>query len=59
MQLRLGTQVRCAGDVVGQVGDVVIDPASRRLTHVVVETHSNEARLVPGSLIHGGEADGR
>ena len=59
MQLRLGTQVRCAGDVVGQVGDVVIDPASRRLTHVVVETHSNEARLVPGSLVHAGEADGR
>jgi sporulation protein YlmC with PRC-barrel domain len=59
MQLRLGTHVRCAGEVVGQVGDVVIDPVARRLTHVVVETHSNEARLVPARLVHDGEADGR
>ena len=59
MQLRLGTHVRCAGEgVVGQVGDVVIDPVSRRLTHVVVETHSNEARLVPASFVREGEADG-
>jgi uncharacterized protein YrrD len=57
MQLRLGTHVHCGGEQVGQVGDVVIDPASRRLTHVVVETHENEARLVPASLIHGGEPE--
>jgi sporulation protein YlmC with PRC-barrel domain len=59
MQLRLGTHVRCGGEVVGQVGDVVIDPVSRRLTHVVVETQSSEARLVPASVVRGGEADGR
>ena len=39
MQLRLGTHVHCAGEQVGQVGDVVIDPVTRRLTHIVVETH--------------------
>lgn len=58
MQLHLGTHVRCAGEKVGQVGDVVIDPASRRLTHVVVETHENEARLVAASLLSDGEAEG-
>jgi uncharacterized protein YrrD len=58
MQLRLGTHVHCAGEQVGQVGDVVIDPVTRRLTHIVVETHENEARLVPASLVRGSEAEG-
>ena len=57
MQLRLGTHVRCEGAVVGEVADVVIEPVSRRLTHIVVETSDREAaRLVRGALI--AEANG-
>src|SRR3954452_23711362 len=59
MQLRLGTHVRCEGSVIGEVADVVIDPASRRLTHVVVEANDSEARLVPASLVAEGEAGGQ
>jgi sporulation protein YlmC with PRC-barrel domain len=58
MQLRLGTHVRCADGVIGEVGDVVIDPVSRRLTHVVVETEQNAARLVPASHIPDDQTDG-
>ncbi len=57
MQLRLGTHVRCEGKVIGEVADVVIDPVSRRLTHVVVEANDSEARLVPASLVSDGDTD--
>ena len=57
MLLKLGTPVRCGEDVVGSVGDVVIEPATRRLTHVVVDTSENATRLVPVELVaDGGEA---
>jgi sporulation protein YlmC with PRC-barrel domain len=58
MQIRLGTHVCCEGSVIGEVADVVIDPASRRLTHVVVEANDSEVRLVPASLVAEGEAEG-
>src|SRR4051812_13866738 len=58
MQLRLGTHVRYEGSVIGEVADVVIDPVSRRLTHVVVEANDGQARLVPASLVSGSEPDG-
>src|SRR5262245_32986370 len=57
MQLELGTRVRCGGDVVGEIADVVIDPATQRLTHIVVETPDKQARLVPGELVHEADAD--
>ena len=58
MRLQLDSPVRCAGDVVGKVADVVIEPVTRRLTHVVVETEDKDARLVPLALVSVG-ADGR
>jgi sporulation protein YlmC with PRC-barrel domain len=55
MQVELGASVRCAGEVVGEVADVVLDPASRRLTHVVVESRDKLARLVPADLLRAGD----
>lgn len=55
MRLPLDASVRCGEDAVGTLGDVVIDPAARRLTHLVVETGPSDARLVPiGLLEHRG-----
>lgn len=48
MRLDLGSPVRCADDEFGELTDVVIDPATRRVTHLVVRPHRREdARLVP------------
>ena len=58
MRLQLDSPVRCAGDVVGKVADVVIEPVTRRLTHVVVETEDKDARLVPLALVSL-DGDGR
>jgi len=52
VELELGTRVRCGEAVVGKVADVVIDPATRRLTHIVVETPEEQARLVPAGLVN-------
>jgi sporulation protein YlmC with PRC-barrel domain len=57
MQLELGETVRCSDDVAGEVLDVVIDPTTKRLTHLVVELkHGGLARLVPVEL--AGSAEG-
>jgi hypothetical protein len=52
MQLALGVPVRCTDEPCGHVADVVIDPTSRRVTHVVVNlSHGHAgARLVPIGL---------
>ena len=49
MRLVLGSPVRCADSPFGELADVVIDPISRRVTHLVVQPeHRHEAaRLVP------------
>ena len=56
MRLELGTQVRCTDGVFGEVADVVIDPTTQRLTHVVVRPrHRPEgARLVPIARVQPG-----
>jgi sporulation protein YlmC with PRC-barrel domain len=54
MRLELGTPVVCAGDVVGEIADAVIDPETLRLTHVVVQTGDKQARLVPTELLTDG-----
>ena len=57
MRLELGTPVRCTDDTFGELADLVIDPTSRRLTHLVVRpSHQEEqaARLVPIELAEGG-----
>jgi uncharacterized protein YrrD len=48
MRLVLGSPVRCADSPFGELADVVIDPISRRVTHLVVQPeHQHEAaRLV-------------
>ncbi len=58
VRIELEIPVRCGGEIVGTVADVVIDPSSRRLTHVVVETKESEVRLVPVELV-GDAADRR
>lgn len=50
-RLELGEQVRCADEVVGELADVVVDPAAKRVTHLVVKPHgAGGARLVPIEL---------
>ena len=58
MRLELGTPVRCTDDTFGELADVVIDPISKRLTHLVVRSRHQEAeaaRLVPVGLAEGSE----
>lgn len=52
MQLQLGSAVRCTDGPFGELGDLVVEPHSRRVTHLVVEPHHhhNQARLVPVEL---------
>jgi sporulation protein YlmC with PRC-barrel domain len=54
MRLELGTPVRCTDAELGELADVVIDPLSKQITHVVVRsTHGKVApsRLVPIHLV--------
>jgi len=59
-RLELGKAVRCTDGVVGELGDVVIDPVRKRVTHLVVRPHhgSGDARLVPVELAGGGDEGG-
>lgn len=49
MRLELGCPVSCADGAFGKLADVVVDPVTRRITHLVVEPHGDRegARLVP------------
>jgi sporulation protein YlmC with PRC-barrel domain len=49
MRLELGSPVNCADGAYGELSDVVIDPSTRRVTHLVVQPHHrhDQARLVP------------
>ena len=50
-RLELGEQVRCAEEVVGELANVVVDPAAKRVTHLVVKPqNAGGARLVPIEL---------
>lgn len=57
MRLELGASVLCEGAVLGELADVVIDPTTKRVTHLVVEPHPEHgpARLVPIDLAHEGD----
>src|SRR5690348_10241018 len=48
MRLDLGCAVRCKDAPFGELADVIVDPISRRVTHVVVAPHGHHerARLV-------------
>jgi sporulation protein YlmC with PRC-barrel domain len=49
VRLVLGGVVRCTDLVFGELADIVVDPVSRRVTHLVVQPHRrhDQARLVP------------
>jgi hypothetical protein len=49
MRIDLDTPVSCVDGAFGELTDVVIDPVTRRLTHLVVAPHAGreQARLVP------------
>jgi sporulation protein YlmC with PRC-barrel domain len=55
MRLELGTSVSCSDGKFGELADVVIDPVSRCVTHIVVNPHPGPApaRLVPVELAEG------
>src|SRR5690242_21786830 len=52
IQLQLGKPVRCTDGVEFELSDVVIDPTTRRVTHLMVQPHDRHdlARIVPISL---------
>ena len=61
VRLDLGCPVRCTDDAFGELADVVIDPTTRRVTHLVVQPRRrpDAARLVPIERAQGGDdADG-
>ena len=55
MRLDLESRVDCTDETFGKLVDVVIDPTSRRVTHLVVEPDRDPwlARLVPIELAEG------
>jgi sporulation protein YlmC with PRC-barrel domain len=57
MRLELGTSVRCTDGDFGKLADIVIDPDSKRVTHLVVDPRhpSGATRLVPVDLAEPGE----
>jgi sporulation protein YlmC with PRC-barrel domain len=61
VRLDLGCPVRCTDDAFGELADVVIDPTTRRVTHLVVQSHrqGEPTRLVPVERARShDEADG-
>jgi sporulation protein YlmC with PRC-barrel domain len=54
MKIRFGLPVSGADGPVGEVGDLVIDPTTHDITHIVVEPHHRhrQARLVPLDVVH-------
>ena len=59
MKLRLGQTVRATDGDVGELADIIVDPVTRNVTHVVVEPHHRhmQARLVPVALVRNSDAD--
>jgi sporulation protein YlmC with PRC-barrel domain len=58
MRLDLGRPVHCSDADLGKLEDIVVDPTTRRVTHLVVETHHTHARarLVPIELAQADDA---
>ena len=59
MRLDLGSPVRCSDDAFGELADVVIDPKTRRVTHLVVQPADRwdgRARLVPIAQARAGDS---
>ena len=58
MRLVLGTPVSCVDGAFGELVEVVVDPLTRSVAHLVVEPHHRHwlARLVPIALVAGEHA---
>ena len=56
MRLDLGCAVHCSDGAFGEIADVVIDPTTRRVTHLVVQPHGRleSALLVPVERVRPG-----
>ena len=54
VRLELGSRVQCSDGPYGELGDIVVDPSTRRVTHVIVVPHHrhDEARLLPIERVH-------
>jgi len=50
MQLRFGRSVNCKDGSFGKLADVVVDPATMRLTHLITSPPDAEPRLIPIEL---------
>jgi sporulation protein YlmC with PRC-barrel domain len=59
MRLDLGSPVHCSDGAFGELADVVIDPTTRRVSHLVVQSRNaaEPARLVPVALAHSAAGD--
>jgi hypothetical protein len=57
MRIELGAKVKVGDELVGTLGDVVVDPAKKQVTHVVVRDGmaSPAARLAPLDLVDEGQ----
>ena len=57
MRIDLGSSVQCTDAVFGEIADVIVDPISRRVTHLVVRPHDHHegARLVPIDRVRAAE----
>jgi hypothetical protein len=58
MRLELGSPVAFGDGSVAELADVVVDPASKRVTHLVVQPNHRHrlARLVPIELVDGDDS---
>jgi sporulation protein YlmC with PRC-barrel domain len=54
MALRIGADASCMDGACGQLSRIIVDPAAREVTHLVVgqKRGSDTARLVPVDLVH-------
>jgi sporulation protein YlmC with PRC-barrel domain len=59
MRLELGGRVDCSDGSFGELADVVIDPTTRRVTHLIVKAQGEPwvERLVPVELVHPGDPE--
>lgn len=57
MRLELGSRVECTDGAFGKLVDLVVDPVTRRVTHLVAEPRRGRgsARLVPVELAERGD----
>jgi sporulation protein YlmC with PRC-barrel domain len=60
MRIEIGSPVECSNGRAGEIGDVVVDPRTRVLTHLVLVPHHrhSEARLVPIGDVSPDESSG-